>query len=62
VLGGLGSVPGAVLAGFLLGLAESFGSRYFSAAFNDGYGFILMIITLLFFPTGLFGVRGKARV
>jgi branched-chain amino acid transport system permease protein len=62
VLGGLGSVPGAVVAGFLLGLAESFGSRYLSAAFRDGYGFILMIITLLFFPRGLFGARGKARV
>jgi branched-chain amino acid transport system permease protein len=62
VLGGLGSVPGAVAAGFLLGLAESFGSRYLSASFRDGYGFILMIVTLLYFPTGLFGARGKARV
>jgi branched-chain amino acid transport system permease protein len=62
VLGGLGSVPGAVAAGFLLGLAESFGSRYLSASFRDGYGFILMIVTLLYFPTGLFGARGKARI
>jgi branched-chain amino acid transport system permease protein len=62
VLGGLGSVPGAVLAGFLLGLAESFGSRYLSAAFRDGYGFILLIVALLYFPTGLFGIRGKPRV
>ncbi|MBR1125676.1 branched-chain amino acid ABC transporter permease [Bradyrhizobium lablabi] len=62
VLGGLGSVPGAVAAGFLLGLAESFGSRYLSASFRDGYGFVLMIVALLYFPTGLFGVRGTARV
>jgi branched-chain amino acid transport system permease protein len=62
VLGGLGSVPGAVAAGCLLGLAESFGSRYFSASFRDGYGFILLIVCLLFFPTGLFGIRGRARV
>jgi branched-chain amino acid transport system permease protein len=62
VLGGLGSVPGAVAAGILLGLAESFGSRYLSAEFRDGYGFILMIVALLAFPTGLFGIRGKARV
>lgn len=62
VLGGLGSVPGAIAAGCLLGLAESFGSRYLSAAFRDGYGFILMIICLLFFPTGLFGSRTRARV
>ena len=60
VLGGLGSVPGAVLAGFLLGIAESLGSRYLSASFRDGYGFILLIIALLYFPRGLFGQRGKA--
>jgi branched-chain amino acid transport system permease protein len=62
VLGGLGSVPGAVVAGFMLGVAESLGSRYLSAAFRDGYGFILLIVALLYFPTGLFGQRGKARV
>ena len=62
VLGGLGSVPGAVLAGFLLGIAESLGSRYLSASFRDGYGFILLIVALLYFPRGLFGLRGKVRV
>jgi len=62
VLGGLGSVQGAVLAGFLLGLAESLGSRYLSASFRDGYGFILLIVTLLYFPRGLLGQRGKFRV
>lgn len=62
VLGGLGSVPGAVLAGFLLGVAESLGSRYLSASFRDGYGFILLIVALLYFPRGLFGMRGKVRV
>jgi len=60
-LGGLGSVPGAIAAGFLLGLAESFGSRYLSASFRDGYGFIILILALLFLPTGLFGA-GKERV
>jgi branched-chain amino acid transport system permease protein len=60
-LGGLGSVPGAIAAGFLLGLAESFGSRYLSASFRDGYGFIILIFALLFLPTGLFGA-GKGRV
>jgi branched-chain amino acid transport system permease protein len=62
VLGGLGNVPGAVLAGFLLGIAESLGSRYLSASFRDGYGFILLIVALLYFPHGLFGQRGKLRV
>lgn len=59
--GGLGSVPGAIVAGFLLGLSESFGARYLSAAFRDGYGFILLIFTLLILPNGLFGAR-KGRV
>lgn len=62
VLGGLGSVPGAVVAGFLLGLAESLGSRYLSASFRDGYGFILLIVALLYFPRGLFGGRAGLRV
>lgn len=62
VLGGLGSVPGAVVAGFLLGIAESFGARYLSAAFRDGYGFILLIAALLLFPRGLFGGSGKVRI
>jgi len=62
VLGGLGSVPGAVVAGILLGVAESLGSRYLSASFRDGYGFILLIVALLYFPRGLFGFRGKLRV
>ncbi|PHP64597.1 branched-chain amino acid ABC transporter permease [Zhengella mangrovi] len=62
VLGGLGSVPGAVIAGFLLGIAESFGSRYLSASFRDGYGFILLIAALLLFPRGLFGFSGKEKV
>lgn len=60
-LGGLGSVPGAIVAGVLLGLAESFGSRYLSASFRDGYGFIILIVALLILPNGLFGA-GKARV
>jgi branched-chain amino acid transport system permease protein len=57
VFGGLGSVPGAIAAGCLLGLAESFGSRFLSASFRDGYGFILLIGTLLFLPNGIFGAR-----
>jgi branched-chain amino acid transport system permease protein len=62
VLGGIGSVPGAIAAGCLLGLAESFGSRYLDASFRDGYGFILMIFALLFFPAGLFGGSTRERV
>lgn len=59
--GGLGSVPGAILAGFLLGMSESFGARYLSAAFRDGYGFVLLIVVLLVLPNGLLGTR-KGRI
>ena len=61
-LGGLGSIPGAIVAGCLLGIAESFGARYLSASFRDGYGFIVLIATLLILPNGLFGLRGRSRV
>lgn len=54
VLGGLGSIPGAILGAFVLGIAESFG-----AAFAGGYvkliGFALLIIIILFRPSGLLG-------
>jgi len=59
VLGGLGSVPGAIAGGILLGLVESFGAVYVSMAWKDGIGFLLFLLVLLYRPSGLFGV-GKA--
>lgn len=55
IMGGLGNVRGAVVAGLLLGLAESLGSGYVSSAYKDGYAFLLLIIVLLFRPHGLLG-------
>lgn len=57
VLGGMGYVPGALAGGLILGLIESLGSCYLSADFRDGYGFILLILILLFKPKGLFGSK-----
>jgi branched-chain amino acid transport system permease protein len=57
ILGGLGSVGGAVLAGLLLGVVESFGGAFVSSAFRDGFGFAVLIGVLLFRPWGLFGQR-----
>jgi len=57
VLGGMGYVPGALAGGLILGLVESLGAAYLSSAFMDGYGFILLIVVLLFRPKGLFGAR-----
>lgn len=57
ILGGLGSVSGAIAAGLLLGLVESFGGALISSTFRDGFGFAVLIAVLLFRPWGLFGQR-----
>jgi branched-chain amino acid transport system permease protein len=55
VLGGIGNIPGAMLGGFLLGLFESFGAGYISGEFKDVFAFALLILVLLFKPSGLLG-------
>jgi branched-chain amino acid transport system permease protein len=55
VLGGIGSIPGAMIGGFLLGLIESLGASYLSSEYKDAYAFIVLILILLVKPTGLFG-------
>jgi branched-chain amino acid transport system permease protein len=55
VLGGIGSIPGAMLGGLLLGLVEAFWSGYFSIEYKDVAAFSLLILVLIFLPTGLLG-------
>jgi branched-chain amino acid transport system permease protein len=55
VLGGIGSLPGAVIGGVLIGLVETFWAAYFSSDYKDVAAFSVLVITLIFLPRGLFG-------
>ena len=55
VLGGIGSIPGAMLGGLLLGVAEAFGADVFGDQYKDVVAFGLLVLVLLFRPTGILG-------
>ncbi len=55
VLGGIGSLPGAMLGGLLIGLIEAFWSAYFSIEYKDVAAFSILVLVLIFRPTGLLG-------
>lgn len=58
VLGGLGSVPGALVGGLALGMLESFGTIAFGSQWSTTVGFVLMLLVLVLRPTGLAGRKG----
>ena len=55
VIGGIGSVPGAMLGGILLGLLEAIGTQFLGSSWKDVFAFALLIIILIFKPNGLLG-------
>jgi branched-chain amino acid transport system permease protein len=55
VLGGIGSLPGAMLGGLLIGMIETFWSAYFSAEYKDVAAFSVLVLVLIFMPTGILG-------
>jgi branched-chain amino acid transport system permease protein len=55
VLGGIGSIPGAMLGGLVLGMVEAFWSGYFTTEYKDVAAFAILILVLIFLPTGLLG-------
>jgi branched-chain amino acid transport system permease protein len=59
ILGGLGSIPGATIGGFILALVEELGAGYVSSGYRDAMGFLLIIVILLFRPTGLFAAKER---
>ncbi|GAB4539267.1 MAG: branched-chain amino acid ABC transporter permease [Thermodesulfovibrionia bacterium] len=62
VVGGIGSIPGAMFGGLLLGLLESLGASYLSSEYKDAYAFIVLIVILLIKPSGIFGIKREEKV
>jgi branched-chain amino acid transport system permease protein len=61
VVGGFGSLPGAVLGGLLVGVVESLGAGYVSGTYKDIYAFVLLIFVLMVKPSGILGVEAKVK-
>lgn len=59
ILGGIGSIPGAMIGGFVIGIIESLGAGYLSSGYRDAYSFIVMILILVLRPSG---IMGKKRI
>jgi len=62
LFGGLGSIPGAVLGGVLLGFVEAMAAGYLATSYRDLFAFMTMVVILFFRPSGLFGRRLVERV
>jgi branched-chain amino acid transport system permease protein len=62
VLGGIGNIPGSMVAAFVIGLIQSFSAGYLSSQWTDAVIFAVLISVLVFKPTGLFGERVVERV
>ena len=59
ILGGLGNVMGATIGGFILAIMEELGAGYISSGYRDAMGFLLIILILIFKPTGLFAQKER---
>ena len=62
VLGGIGSIPGAVLGSFILGWTESFATGYVSSDYEDVFAFLFLVLILIFRPAGILGRSEKHKV
>jgi branched-chain amino acid transport system permease protein len=62
VLGGIGNIPGAVLGGLVIGLVRALGSAYIGETWSGALIFVVLIVILVFRPTGLLGSRVREKV
>ena len=62
VLGGIGSIPGAVLGSFVLGWTESFATGYVSSDYEDVFAFLFLVLILIFRPAGILGRSEKHKI
>lgn len=62
ILGGIGNIPGAMFGGLILGVLEMLGAAYISAAWKDVFVFLILILVLIFRPTGIFGETTAEKV
>lgn len=59
ILGGLGSIPGAIIGGLIYGIAENGAAYFLGGVWKDAISFLILIVVLIFRPTGLFGESGE---
>ena len=57
IIGGYGSIPGAILGGLALGIVETLGAAYISVPYKDAFAFLMLLLFLMVRPQGLFGER-----
>lgn len=62
IIGGIGNIPGAMLGGLLLGVLEAMGAAYISPVWKDAIAFLVLIVILIFRPTGILGERVAEKI
>jgi branched-chain amino acid transport system permease protein len=62
VVGGFGSVPGAIVGGLIIGVVESLAGFYLPEGFKDVAAYIVVLVVLLVWPSGIFGETGRKKV
>ena len=62
IVGGVGSVPGAVVGGFLIGFVENFGIWFIPSGYKDAISFAVLVLMLIFRPNGIFGSKVEEAV